>query len=216
MEKTLKHTADFYHVIKERRSVRYYDPSVKITDEEILEILGEATLAPSGNNLQTWRFLVLTDPAQKQKLLPIAFNQQQVVDASAVVIILGDKSALAEGKVNEIYRRSVEAGYMSEETKSAMLKMVKNFYGAASEQTLRDSLMIDGSLASMQLMLAAKARGYDTVPMLGFDAEELRKTFNIPDHFIIALMIPIGKAAKPGHPTIRLKADEITYFNSIS
>jgi len=56
----------------------------------------------------------------------------------------------------------------------------------------------------------------DFYPMLGFNAEELRKTFKIPDHFIIVLMIPIGKAAKPGHPTIRLKADEVTYFNEIS
>lgn len=216
MEETSKQTADFYNVIKERRSVRYYDPSVKIPEGEMLAILEEATLAPSGNNLQPWRFLVVNDPEQKQKLLPIAFNQQQVVDASAVIVVLGDKNAFEESNRDDICQKAVEAGYMSEETKNGMLKMMKGFYGAASEQSLKESLLIDASLASMQLMLVAKARGYDTVPMLGFNAEELRKTFKIPDHLIIALMLPIGKAAQPGHPTIRLNAKEVTYFNTIS
>ena len=42
MQMTLRRTADFYQVIKDRRSVRYYDPSVKISDEEIRELIGEA------------------------------------------------------------------------------------------------------------------------------------------------------------------------------
>lgn len=208
-----KHTADFYEVIKERHSVRYYDPSFKIANEELLEILEEATQAPSANNLQSWRFLVINDPEQKQKLLPIAFNQKQVVDASAVVLVLGDINAFKESNRDEIGRRAVEAGYMSEEAKNMMLKNMEGFYGVASEQALREGLLIDGSLSAMQLMLAAKARGYDTVPMLGFNSEELRKTFKIPDNFSIVLMIPIGKADKPGHPTIRLKATEVTFFN---
>lgn len=210
-----KQIKDFYDVIKERHSVRYYDPSVKISKEELLEILEETTLAPSANNLQPWRFLVIDDPEQKQNLLPIAFNQQQVVDASAVILVLGDIDAFKESHREEILRRSVETGYMSEDAKDAMVKNMKRFYGAADEQSLRGGLLIDGSLASMQLMLAAKARGYDTVPMLGFDAEELRKTFKIPDNLSIVMMIPIGKAAKPGHPTIRLKAKEVTFFNKI-
>ncbi|ETT65684.1 NAD(P)H nitroreductase [Paenibacillus sp. FSL H8-457] len=50
----------------------------------------QATLAPSAANLQPWRFLVIDSPELKQKLLPIASNQQQVVEASAVIAVLGD------------------------------------------------------------------------------------------------------------------------------
>lgn len=48
-------------MIRERRSVRFYDPSVKIDEEEIKELLEEAILAPSGTNLNPWRFMVYTD-----------------------------------------------------------------------------------------------------------------------------------------------------------
>jgi nitroreductase len=44
-------TANFYDVMRERRSVRFYEPSVKNDEEEIKELLEEAILAPSGTNL---------------------------------------------------------------------------------------------------------------------------------------------------------------------
>lgn len=49
----------FFDVIQDRRSVRYYDSEVKISQEEMKDILRLATLAPSGANLQPWRFLVI-------------------------------------------------------------------------------------------------------------------------------------------------------------
>ena len=54
-------TPDFQTVIRERHSVRQYDPSVKIPREEMEEILKDAILAPSSSNLQPWRFLVIDD-----------------------------------------------------------------------------------------------------------------------------------------------------------
>ena len=80
----------FLDIIQERRSVRTYDPTVKISREEMTEILELAALAPSSSNLQPWRFLVIDQPELKQKLLPIAYNQQQVVEASAIIAVLGD------------------------------------------------------------------------------------------------------------------------------
>lgn len=65
-------------VIKERKSVRIYDPEYKISREEIEEILNEAILAPSSSNLQSWRFLVITDQETKRELRQIANNQEQV------------------------------------------------------------------------------------------------------------------------------------------
>ncbi len=85
-----KTEALFFNVLNERRSVRKYDSSASISEEEIRELLEIATKAPSSSNMQPWRFLVVTDPEIKQKLLPIANNQQQVAEASAIIIVLGD------------------------------------------------------------------------------------------------------------------------------
>ncbi|MEH7016535.1 nitroreductase family protein, partial [Bacillus sp. JJ63] len=55
----MQKTNNFTEIITGRRSIRKYDPSVKISKEEMTEILTEATLAPSSVNMQPWRFLVI-------------------------------------------------------------------------------------------------------------------------------------------------------------
>lgn len=51
-----KRTANFYDMIRERRSVRFYEPSVKNDEEEIKELLEEAILAPSENKSKSLAF----------------------------------------------------------------------------------------------------------------------------------------------------------------
>jgi nitroreductase len=61
----------------------------------------------------------------------------------------------------------------------------------------------------MQLMLAAKAKGYDTCPMGGFDKQALIKELNIPDRYIPVMMITIGKAAAPAHASSRFSLEKL-------
>lgn len=204
---------DFHQVVKERHSVRYYDPSVKMTKAELEEILHEATLAPSSSNLQPWRFLVIEDHALKEKLLPIAFNQKQVVDASAVIAVFGDLKWYERGE--QIYSASVDAGYMTEEVKQQFVGTAENVYRNMDEARKKSIVHIDGGLVSMQLMLSARARGYDTVPMGGFDGVKFKEAFNVPEHYENIMLIAIGKAAQPGRPTVRLPLDQIVSWNKL-
>lgn len=204
---------DFHQVVKERHSVRYYDPSVKMTKAELEEILHEATLAPSSSNLQPWRFLVIEDQALKEKLLPIAFNQKQVVDASAVIAVFGDLKWYERGE--QIYSASVDAGYMTEEVKQQFVGTAENVYRNMDEARKKSIVHIDGGLVSMQLMLSARARGYDTVPMGGFDGVKFKEAFNVPEHYENIMLIAIGKAAQPGRPTVRLPLDQIVSWNEL-
>jgi len=56
----------------------------------------------------------------------------------------------------------------------------------------------------MQFMLIARAKGYDTVPMGGYDKEKFKEAFGISDRYVPIMLIAVGKAAKPGHQTVRL------------
>jgi len=206
------------NIIRERHSIRHYDPDFKISDDEIKEIIKEAVYAPSGNNLQSWRFLIITDQKLKEKIYAVSNEQQQVLEASALIIVLGDLKGYQ--RVDEIFTRSVEVGIVTEEYKNSKIaKVIDTFekensrYGNPNWK--RELVIIDGSLAAMQLMLVAKSRGYDTVPMIGYNMEGMRKVLNIPDRYVNVLMIPIGKAISPAHPTLRLDVDEITFWNGI-
>ncbi|OBZ13428.1 MULTISPECIES: nitroreductase family protein [Bacillales] len=205
--------AAFFDVLNGRRSVRKYDTNFVISEEEIREILEIATKAPSSSNMQPWRFLVVTDPELKQKLLPIAFNQQQVVDASAIIIVLGDLEMYTLS--DKIYNATVEAGYMTEEVARNFIDNSVKMYSSLPAERLKDIVVFDTGLVAMQIMLTARAKGYDTVPMGGYNKDQLKEFFNISDRYVPTLMLPIGKAAVEAHPTTRLSVDDVTFFNGL-
>lgn len=203
----------FFDVIHGRRAVRNYKPDVKISKNELIEILREASLAPSGGNLQSWRFLVIDSPELKLKLLPIAYNQNQIVEASAVIIVLGNLECYK--MADKIYNQAVDAGVMSEDMAKSSAKRYTDLYSSMSQEDVLQTVSIECGLAAMQLMLVARAKGYDTGPMRGFDKEKLMEAFNISNRYTPVLLIALGKAAKPGHPTVRLKEEDVTYFNKM-
>jgi len=104
-------TNDFNNIVLERRSVKVYDPEVKISREEMTEILAKATRAPSAINMQPWRFLVIDSPEGKEKLAQLAsFNQTQVLTSSAVIAVFYDANNIEY--MDEIFSKAVDLGYM--------------------------------------------------------------------------------------------------------
>lgn len=204
--KVLENT-DFFTVAKERRSVRHYDPNFKIDDADIREILDIAIQAPSSSNLQPWRFLVIKDQAKKEQLFPIANNQQQVKDASVVIAVLGDVEAYKNA--DRIYSENVNKGMMTQEIKEFYVGNIVKNYGSFSPEVANKVAMIDGGLVSMQIMLAAKAKGFDTVPMGGFNPEKFVEEFNVPKNYKPVMLISLGKGVKAGFDKVRLPLDDV-------
>ncbi|MBO2943674.1 nitroreductase family protein [Paenibacillus sp. F411] len=203
---------DFFKVIKERHSVRKYDPSVKISREEMTEILTDASLAPSSSNLQPWRFLIIDDQELKEKLHPIAFNQEHVLTSSAVIAVLGDMKWYEQGE--KIYTMAQEAGLMTAEVKERFVNNALNLYSGLSEEMKSSIVDVDSGLISMQLMLSARARGYDTVPMGGYNKQQFVEAFGIPAQYRSVMLIAIGKAAEPARATNRLPLNDMVSWNS--
>ncbi|MDF2834995.1 MAG: nitroreductase [Paenibacillus sp.] len=202
-------TNNFNEIVLERRSVKVYDPEVKISREEMTEILAEASRAPSAINMQPWRFLVIDSAEGKEKLAPLAsFNQTQALTSSAVIAVFYDANNIEY--IDEIFGKAVEHGYMSEDIMDMQLRQAKPYYANMSASELRDMNLIDSGLVSMQLMLVARAHGYDTNPMAGYDKERIAEAFGLnKDRFQPVMLISIGKAAKEGYPSYRLPVETI-------
>ncbi|MGG1679139.1 nitroreductase family protein [Neobacillus sp. NRS-1170] len=200
-------TKSLTELINERHSVRKYDATYKISKEEINDILKEATKAPSSSNLQPWRFIVIEDQEVKKELRTIANNQEQVETASAVIAVIGDKEMYKS--VEKVYRSAFEAGYLDEVSMNRLIENTNKTYPFAPEEILKNIASFDAGLISMQLMLIAKDRGYDTVPMGGFSKEQFAKKFELPERFFPVVLIAIGKASAPAHHTTRLPLDDV-------
>ncbi|WP_068621465.1 nitroreductase family protein [Paenibacillus tuaregi] len=203
-------TNDFNKIVLERRSVKVYDPEVKISREEMSEILAEASRAPSAINMQPWRFLVIDSDEGKEKLAPLtSFNQTQVLTSSAVIAVFYDANNVEY--MDEIFNKSVELGYMPQDIKDMQVQQARSYYASLTPSALRDINMLDSGLVSMQLMLVARAHGYDTNPMAGYDKERIAEVFGMDkERFQPVILLSIGKASKEGYPSYRLPVDTIT------
>jgi nitroreductase len=201
---------DFNEIVLKRRSIKRYDPSVKISREEMEEILAEATRAPSSVNMQPWRFVVIETPEGKEKLAELAkFNSEQVNTSSAVIAVFGDMNNFEYAE--EIFGKAVELGYMPHEIKEQQLQVITPIYENMPEADMRDVVLIDSGLVSMQLMLVARAHGYDTNPIGGYEKELIAEAFDLDkERYVPIMLISIGKAASEGHASYRLPVNTVT------
>ena len=69
-------------------------------------------------------------------------------------------------------------------------------------------------IAAQTLMLAAKAMGYDSNPMIGFDPEEVARQIQLPPDHVIAMMLVVGKPLQPAGPRGgQLRPAEVLFEN---
>ncbi|MGQ7689930.1 nitroreductase family protein, partial [Streptococcus suis] len=90
-------------------------PDVEIPKEELMAIIEEAMFAPNSTNLNSWRFLIVTEKEQKEALYEVSMQQPAVKGAAAVIILLGDLTAYTVANADEISAKAVAQGTMTEE-----------------------------------------------------------------------------------------------------
>lgn len=76
---------DVLTAIKTRRSIRKYK-DVPLDKEKLMQVLEAGRIAPSAGNRQPWRFVVVTDPATRQKMVGACRNQAFVGQAGAIIV----------------------------------------------------------------------------------------------------------------------------------
>ncbi|ARJ38083.1 NAD(P)H nitroreductase [Sporosarcina ureae] len=201
---------ELLEVMQARKSVRKFDPNYTIDKNDITSMLEEAISAPSSSNLQPWRFLVIQDQELKKKINRFSFNQEQIETASAIIAVIGDTEMYHN--IDEIYLSNLAAGNIDEENVQIQIQNAKAAYPNAPLEVRRNIATFDAGLVSMQLMLIAKARGFDTVPMGGFDKQQFAESFELESRYEPLVLIALGKAASPAYGSTRLPIDAITTY----
>ena len=178
--------------IKARRAVKHFDPEHKLTIDEEKTLFETAILAPTAFNIQHWRFVVVKDKALRQKIREVAWGQAQVTDASLLIILTADLKAW-EKEPARYWRNAPK------EVQDIMIPAIESYY-REKEQVQRDEAMRSCGIVAQTLMLTAKAMGYDSCPMDGFDFDAVGKLINLPKDHAIAMFVVVGKGTQPARP----------------
>lgn len=178
--------------IESRRSVKHFDPTHQMTSDETARLITLAKLAPTSFNMQNYRFVLVSDPELRRQIRAVAWDQAQITDSSLLVILCADLTAHA----NNPQRYWAHA---PQEVQDILVPALTPFYEGKST-LIRDEAMRSTGFAGMTLMLAARGMGYDSCPMIGFNAEAVAKLINLPEDHALSFILAIGKQAKPVWP----------------
>jgi len=178
--------------IKSRRAVKHYDPKFVIPAEDLDLLLEHTLAAPTSFNIQNWRFVLVEDKKLRLAIQEAAWNQKQITEASLLFVLCADLKAW-DRQPERYWKNAPKL------TKDILIPMIKSFY-QGKEQLQRDEAIRSVGIAAQTIMLAAKALGYDSCPMIGYDPVKVAQIIKLPEDHLIGMLIVIGKAIKEAWP----------------
>lgn len=180
--------------IEGRRATPSFD-SEPIPPEDLQQIIDAGLHAPSGFNMQPWRFIVVQSPEQKKRLRAASFNQGKVEEASAVIVACGD----ADGwrKDLDLVLQLGREGGMPESYAVQAQSSVFNYLSSFSSDQMHGWLNKMVMIAFTHMLLMAEVMGYDTAPMEGFEQEKVHEVLRLPLSYWVVALLGIGHLKGP-------------------
>ncbi|HMA54788.1 MAG TPA: nitroreductase family protein [Acidobacteriota bacterium] len=169
-----------------RRSIRRYRPS-PVEPEKLRACLEAARIAPSANNVQPWRFVVVDEPALKDRLAEEAFSglyasSKFAAKAPVILVLLARPGG-------------------------AVVRLGSKIQGVPF-------YLLDMGIAGEHVVLQAQELGLATCWMGWFDYRKARKVLNIPAAYKLVAMMPLGYAeTRPVREPPRKRFEEIVSMN---
>jgi len=174
--------------VKNRRSIKEFDPEHLMLAGEKELLLSLAMLSPTAFNIQNWRYVTISDINLRNKIKEAAWGQPQVTDASLLIILCADLKAWEKEPIR--YWKNAP-----DEVKDFVLPTIEGYY-KNKPLVQRDEAMRSCGIAAQTLMLCAKSMGYDSCPMDGFDFDVVAELINLPNDHVISMFVAIGKGTK--------------------
>ena len=173
-------TVSFDEIVANRRSVRSYDNSRKISEEQIRTLIATTQEAPSWANVQATRYYVVMSEEKLNKVLPSMLANQEKASTAPVLIVT-------------TYKQD-QSGFFNGEAANE----VGNSWGA-----------YDAGLSNAFLVLKAKEMGFDTLIMGLRDADGLKKALDIPSDEIVMTVVALGYGNQVPKRPDRKALDEV-------
>jgi nitroreductase len=194
MVKTVNQEKTLTQAIRDRRATPRFD-GAPIPPEDLRKILDAGLSAPSGYNIQPWRFIVVQNEEQKRRLRGAAYNQGKVEEASAVIVACGDSDGWRKD-LDLMLHEGLEGG-MPESYADQARTSVPNYLSHFSAEQMHGWLNKMVMLAFTHMMLMAEVMGYDTAPMEGFEQEKVCEVLRLPMSYWVVALLAVGHLKGP-------------------
>lgn len=198
-----------------RYAVKVFDPSKKITEEQLKLVLEAGRLSPSAIGIEPWKFIVVENTELRQKLRAASYDQPKVTDATYLIII-ARRTDIRENIAKELIERTAEIQNVKPEDLDPLKQMAEGGIARMDDHAL-DAWAKAQTYIPLGIMVETAAlMGIDAGPMEGFSNEQVDAILGLKEQNLTSTtMLTLGyrgedPAAK--RPKVRRKFEDVVAF----
>ena len=205
------------------RSIRRWKPD-PVPDDVIKLLLEAARRAPSWENAQPWRFIIITDKSVKEKLKDLSFGQKTLLKAPVVIAVAGDNSVWERDKQREALIELRDAGVV--QATDEIIEKVFLSNPAFAPALRGDAITVARTLEQVTyaisfMLIEATNQGLGVCIVGAFgneltgeqmdDYADIKKALNLPDSCMLLALLCIGYPDESPEPRPRKPLAEIAF-----
>lgn len=175
--------------IEKRRSIRKYK-STPLPDELVMKLLESARLAPSGTNVQPWRFVIVKSQEAREAVYEAGFKQTCLKKAPVVLVCCADMT---------VFDRDLRKRITELVDNGAMKKSMLDTYPGLDKTLCDDErkaytphAMLNVALAMENIALSAVAQGLGSCIIRLMKAKKIKALLELADTTEIVALMTIG------------------------
>jgi nitroreductase len=200
-----------------RYATKKFDASKRINDQDLETLLEVMRMSPSSMGLQTTHVLVVNNSEIREQLTAHSYNQQQVKDASHL-IVLCSYTSLDENYIQHHVQRTDEVREMGEERIGKMVESIGNYVGNKSPEAIHLWTSNQTYIVLGQLLSACARLKIDATPMEGFNPKGYDEILHLSDKNLVATVVcPVGyRSEEDGYQHLKkVRKSSEDYFTFI-
>jgi len=177
----------------------------RISSEKINNILEAARLAPSGIGLQPYEIIVISNSEIKNKILPIAMNQPQIVESSHL-LVFAVWDEYSKDRIDKVFDFLAEKRNVDSTEYDKQREFSKRFFGNMSIEENFHHAAKQANIALGLAILEAASEGIDSTPMEGFDPIALDEFLKLPSKGLrSSMLLALGYRDQENDWNLKLK-----------
>ena len=196
---------EFDAVIRARRSIRKFKPK-PVPENCLPELLEAARLAPSGLNMQPWRFIVVQSREVRERIVK-ATPSTFALNAPILIVCCGDMQVFqtCQKRIGELHSAGAYQGTSFQDFTA------EDFFSRTNtdESATRSYLAMNVAIAIEHINLKAFDLGLGACWIGAFDRDAVKNILEIDERYDIIALLAVGYTDQSPGPRPRLPVNEI-------
>jgi len=197
--------SDLINNLQWRYATKKFDPAKKVPHEKVERILEAIRLTATSSGLQPYEVIVVSNPDLRAQIVPHAWNQTQIVEASHLLVFAAWDNYTAD-RINMMFDLvNDERGFKNEGWENYRQQVLASYVPRDPEVNYQHAAR-QAYIGLGTALIAAAEEGVDSTPMEGFDPGKVDEILGLKARGLRSVIIlPLGYRAAEGDWLVNLK-----------